>query len=248
MATTRSARRAAPPPRDTDETPFAAILADLLARVPGAFAAALVDVLGETVDYTGRADPFDVKVAAAHWHIVLTELAALTWLGAPRTLVIRAAMKSFLVHTLSDEYAVVVLLGRRAGFGASKRALAVCERALAAEAGWTVRPAAQHCHAVNVECDRARRPARIRFQPSGPPTSLEVLGSVMGLAARERGYRVRLESGAELTLVRETGGFWYADENFSPANARSYRPAARSSPTAPARPPRTRRPPPQGTA
>jgi hypothetical protein len=40
---------------------------------------------------------------------------------------------------------------------------------------------------------------------------IEVLGRVMGLG-RELGYRCRLRSGAELTLVREPAGTWYADE------------------------------------
>jgi hypothetical protein len=33
----------------------------------------------------------------------------------------------------------------------------------------------------------------------------------MGLRAGERGFRVRLDSGAEVTLVREPSGCWYAD-------------------------------------
>lgn len=204
--------RGATPARDTDETPFAAILADLLARIPGAFAAALVDLLGETIDYTGRADPFDVKVAAAHWHIVLSQMVTLSSLGKARTLVIRATHKSYLVHVPSDEYAVVVLLGRRAGFTASERALSVCDRALAAEAGWAVHPDTPHWYPVNVHCDGARRPARVTLKGAGSHTDLEVLGSVMGLVGRERGFRVRLSSGAELTLVREAGGVWYADD------------------------------------
>ena len=35
--------------------------------------------------------------------------------------------------------------------------------------------------------------------------------------ARELGYRVRTPSGLEFTLVREPGGFWYADENVTNA-------------------------------
>ena len=41
---------------------------------------------------------------------------------------------------------------------------------------------------------------------------VEVLGAVMGLPERERGFRVRLATGKEITLVREAGHHWYADE------------------------------------
>jgi hypothetical protein len=45
---------------------------------------------------------------------------------------------------------------------------------------------------------------------------LEILGSLAGgLAKRERGWRVRVDSGVEATLVREPGGAWYADEPIS---------------------------------
>ncbi len=39
-----------------------------------------------------------------------------------------------------------------------------------------------------------------------------MIGAVMGLSVRERGFRVRTDEGAELTLVRETRHRWYADE------------------------------------
>ena len=243
MGRARSARSAVAPPRDTDVTPFASILGDLLTRTPGAFAAALVDVLGETVDYTGHVDPFEVKVAAAHWHIVLNEIKTLNWLGSPRIFIVRGATKSFIVHAMADNYAIVLLLNRRAGFGASKRALAICERALAAEAGW-VAPTTPTWLPVEVHCDRAKRPSRVTMKGSTVSVGLEVLGSVMGLSGREQGFRVRLDSGAELTLVRETGGFWYTDEPFSAGRARgSTRPsrtASKTSPTTPRqRPPRS---------
>jgi hypothetical protein len=100
---------------------------------------------------------------------------------------------------------------------------------------------------VNVHCDRAKRPARIVLQGSRTALPLEVLGSVMGLATRERGFRVRLDSGIELTLVREAGGFWYADDTFSPSALRSKRPSARPSRSATKPPTRIRRtrPPPK---
>ena len=54
-----------------------------------------------------------------------------------------------------------------------------------------------------------------------------MLGRLAPLGPRERGWRVRLENGAEVTLVREPGGHWYADEAleslFTPTPAMSAR-------------------------
>ena len=74
-------------PRDTDPTPFTPILDALLGRLPGAVAAALVDREGETVDYSGRGDPFDMKVAAAHGRLLLNGIDELGVLGRARWLV-----------------------------------------------------------------------------------------------------------------------------------------------------------------
>jgi hypothetical protein len=189
-----------------DETPFTPILDETLARVPGAYAAALVDREGETVDYAGLADPFDVKITAAHLRICLRQLEEYGALGRPRWIVIRGAQKSILGRALPDGYALVVLLRRRAGFAASRRAFAACARALAAEAGWRLVDDEPAWHPVAVESDRRGRPRRVAHR------AVEVLGAVVGLPARERGFRVRTAEGTELTLVRESRNCWYSDE------------------------------------
>lgn len=198
----------APSVRDMDVSAFAKILGDLVTRVPGAYASALVDIDGETVDYAGKGDPFDLKVAAAHVRILMRDLERLP-LGAPRSLVIRGARRSVVGRALPDGYAVVVLLRRRAGFAASERAFSTCERLLAVEAGWSG-PRARPWYPVDVEVDRRGRPTTMRGLP------LEVFGAIVDLPRPERGFRVRVrgnESRGELTLVREPGRFWYADEN-----------------------------------
>jgi hypothetical protein len=196
--------------RDTDATAFTFILAELVTRIPGAHSAALVDGDGESVDYTGRAAPFDVKVAAAHFRIVIDETRARVPFGSLSTLVVRGSTKSFVVRVLPDNYAVVVLLGKRAGFSAV-RALDVCERSLVAEAGLTPRPVPLWT-VVAVDSDARRRPLRIASPDGSTGCGVEVLGSVLGLPRRERAFRVRLETGAEVMLVRERGGTWYAEE------------------------------------
>jgi hypothetical protein len=205
----RPSRR--PAARDMDTTPFARILTELILRLPGAFACALVDLGGETVDYAGVVDPFDVKVAAAHMRIILNDLDEYAALGRPRWVVLRGSKRSFVARTLPDGYGLVVMLRRRAGFTASARAFAACERELATEAGWGQLDQATAWFPVKVEVDRRRRPAKIGSGATS--VSVEVLGSVMGLPRNERGFRVRTSTGSELTVVREAGNTWYADED-----------------------------------
>ncbi len=204
-----------PPARDVDATPFTAILEGLLGRVPGAYGAALVDGEGETVDYAGIAAPFDVRIAAAHLQILLRQVEDYGALGVPRWIIVRGGKKTAIVHALPDGYALAVLLRRRAGFTASRRAFASCERALASEAGWP-EPEGRAWYAVDVEVDGRGRPRRV-----APDIDVEVLGSVVGLPVRERGFRVRTADGVELTLVREARSCWYADEDL--VNVRSDR-------------------------
>jgi hypothetical protein len=189
-----------------DRTPFTAMLDDLLARLPGAFACALVDVEGETVDYAGMGDPFDMKIAAAHLRILLQEIEQLGALGDPRWLAIRGGKRTILARALPDRYALVVLYRRRAGFTVPRRAFAACERAICVEAGLPQRDLGPAWYAVDVAADARGRPLRVASR------RVEVLGSVVGLGPREHGFRVRTEAGRELTLVRETRKCWYADE------------------------------------
>jgi hypothetical protein len=199
-------------PRDTDATAFTAILAELISHIPGAHSAALVDPDGESVDYTGRAPPFDVKLAAAQFRVTFDQLRVAALWRETRTMVVRGATKSFLVRALPDGYAVVVILGKRAGFSSSARALSVCARALEAEAGLTADRPLGLWMPVRVRCDLRRRPMSVSSSRGDPPYGLEVLGSVTGLLNGDRAFRVRLETGAEVMLVRERGGAWYSEE------------------------------------
>jgi predicted regulator of Ras-like GTPase activity (Roadblock/LC7/MglB family) len=220
----RRKRRVAAAQRDQHESAFATILSMLVARVPGARGAALVDSEGETVDYAGRAKPFDVKVAAAHWRIVLDEARATAGLGALgdlRSIAVRAARASYLVQTLPDGYALVVVMMRSAGFSGWQRAVASCAHSLGEEAGWkqgaTELP--PRWFPVTVLRDERRRPAAVRSDGRLHP--LEILGTLpAGLSRRERAWRIRFESGLEATLVREPGGACYLDEKLGPEQMR----------------------------
>ncbi|WP_437535462.1 hypothetical protein WME79_14515 [Sorangium sp. So ce726] len=198
-------------PRDQAPSSFTSILEDLLCAIPGAHAAALVDSEGETIDYAGGLDPFDVKVTAAHWQIVLAEVAD-TRLGVSRQITVRAHRKSYIVRQLQPEYALVLVLHPRAAFAASHRALQEAEARLCAEAGWsTSRTARWYCVDVETEASDRGRPARLRGAGGWQP--IEVMGSMVGLGPREKGFRIRLPSGAEMLLIRERMGRWFADEH-----------------------------------
>lgn len=204
-------RRRARRPRDQAPSSFTTILEDLLRGIPGAHAAALVDFEGETIDYAGHLDPFDVKVTAAHWQIVLTEVAG-SRIGAPHQITVRAHRRSYIVRQLQPEYALVLVLHARAAFAASCRALQEAHARLCTEAGWSA-PRCSRWYGVDVETDASDRgrPARLRSASGWQP--VEVMGSMVGLGPREKGFRVRLPSGAEMLLVRERMGRWFADEH-----------------------------------
>ena len=189
-----------------DATPFTSILEKMIGRIPGAFGAVLVDSEGETVDYAGLVVPYEIRVTAAYLQIAMRQLEEVSALGAPRFMVVRGAKRSVVARALPDAYVLGLLLRRRAGFNASQRAFSEAERTLAREAGWPA-PSGRAWYAVDVTVDRRGRPVRVE-----PEVAVEVIGTVMGLSAREQGFRVRTSSGLELTLVREARSTWYADE------------------------------------
>jgi hypothetical protein len=200
----------APPVRDMDASPFASILQGLIERIPGAFAVGLVDREGETVDYAGLISPFDIKVAAAHFQIIMLQLVDLKTLGTPKHLIVRVSERSLIVRQLQDGYSVVVLLSRRGGFVSAERAFSACIHSLTIEAGWDRADELPPWFPISVETDSAHRPSRIVY--GGLAESVEVLGTIVGLARGEHGFRIRLASGPEITVVREAGGHWYAEE------------------------------------
>ncbi len=192
-----------------DASPFASILQSLIERIPGAFAVGLVDREGETVDYAGLISPFDIKVAAAHFQILMLQISDLKHLGSPKHLIVRGSERSIIVRQLQDGYSVVVLLSRRGGFVSAERAFSACVHSLTIEAGWQ-RDELPPWFPISVETDVQHRPSRIVY--GGLAESVEVLGTLVGLARGEHGFRIRLASGPEITVVREAGGHWYAEE------------------------------------
>jgi hypothetical protein len=199
-------------PREQAQTAFTPILENLLRIAPGAVGVAVVDPIGETVDYAGRVPPFDIKVAAAHFRLILdvVQSRGIGVLGMPLQIHVRTNVRGYAIRPLLDGYALVVLLARGV-FTISARAMAIAERGLCREAGWSAPALAFPVwHSVEVEASApGHRPVSLRAGAAWE--GVTVLGTVVGLG-RDRGYRVRLSSGAELTLVREPLGHWFMDE------------------------------------
>ncbi len=198
-------------PRDQEHTPFAKILDDLCASA-GVRSAALVDREGETVDYAGKGEPFDIRILAAEWRLILHRVAESAILGSTIHLAVRAKRKSFLLVTLPEGYALIIELGRRS-VGASERALAHTRRALCREAGFCDDQAAglEWLRVeVREEKGHTRRPQSISRE--GAREEVLVLGRIFTPEyPTERSFRVRLASGEERTLVREPFGHWYIE-------------------------------------
>lgn len=203
-------------PRDQLESPFTAILARLCAA-SGAQAAALVDAGGETVDYAGRVAPFDARVTAAEWRLVLSliEGTSVSGWASTRELVVRAARRSFAAWALGDGYAIVLILPRHA-FRVSRRAIGQAMAELELEAGIDPRASAERLRwssvQVKTEPSDATRPQAVWQDGAWCPVT--VLGRFQSadLGRSEVGYLTRLASGAEGLLIREPLGKWFAGE------------------------------------
>lgn len=180
--------------------------------------AALVDAEGETVDYAGCLDPFEIRVVAAEWRLVLGALTAEGEESKPGSeIYFRGSKRSFAVIAMSDGYALVMELPRRS-LRLSPRALAEAIRALSLEAGlshhWTLsRYGDERWTRVDVRWDKARkRPSAIWL--AGGWKTVEVLGRFAAAETGKRslGFRARLSDGTEITLIKEPLGVWYADD------------------------------------
>ncbi len=198
--------------RDQTPSEFTHILDRLLRSVAGARAAAMVDYEGETVDYAGRFDAFDIKVAAAHWQLVWGEINDETRIGPLCQLIVRARKQSYIVRRIHPSYLLVVVLHPRAAFAASARAVEEAERLLCAEAEFDAPKVQLRWYGVDVRTAKAARSRPLSVRVGARWEPVEVIGAIVGLGTREKGFRVRLSGGAELLLVRERFGAWFADE------------------------------------
>jgi hypothetical protein len=200
--------------RDQAPSSFAPTLGRLCTSA-GVVGAVLVDSDGEAVDYAGRVDSFEIRVAAAEWRIILARLSRSRhgpW-RETRQLMVRGANKSFGAVLLPEGYALVVQLLPRC-FRVSPRALSEAVREICENAGLPV-PGVASAQWRRVQVNESpapqRRPTSVWVNRKWLP--VEVLGRWVGpeLLHNEIGYRVRLQGGEEITLVREPLAQWFAD-------------------------------------
>jgi len=204
--------------RDQAVSSFSAVL-ERLCKAAGALGVTLVDNLGEAVDYAGYLEPYDLRVMAAEWRIVLDVArdAKKLGLGDAQEFVVRAHKKSFVLVALAEGYALVLALPRHA-FSLSRRALAEAVRDIELEAGLapckvTRRGERWSQLEVRTAPDNRRRPAEVWLEGSWRPVT--ILGRYVGTdGARRRmvGFRARLSTGYEFALIREPLGLWFAGD------------------------------------
>ena len=97
--------------------PFKRLLTTLVEAVPGATGAILADWEGEAVEQHCECDPYEMKVTAAHWGILLTRLKELHdkyATGPVQESMISTDEQHVIVGAVGDEYALVMTMGRDA--------------------------------------------------------------------------------------------------------------------------------------
>jgi len=95
--------------------PFKTLLTNLVEAVPGASGAILADWEGESVEQFCYGDPFEMKVTAAHWGILLTLLKGVQEkyaTGPVREAVISTDRQHVIAGNLGDDYALVMTMSQ----------------------------------------------------------------------------------------------------------------------------------------
>jgi hypothetical protein len=209
--------RSGPVGREQATTPFNTILLRFCDATPAA-GAALVDFQGETVDFAGTLDPFDIKVAAAEWRLVLDLVCASKMWSWPEAneILVRASRHSYAVVPIAEGYALVAQLVRHS-FALSPRAITEAVRGLAREAGIELADPGDGQRWARVEVltksRDSRRPEAIWLEGKWSPVIILGRFKDEELPEGEVGYRVRTKPGNDISLVREPLGVWYSDDD-----------------------------------
>ena len=97
--------------------PFKRLLTTLVEAVPGASGAILADWEGEAVEQYSMVDPYDMKVTAAHWGILLASMKGVQEKCATGRLqqsVISTDAQHVIVGAVGDDYTLVLTMKRDA--------------------------------------------------------------------------------------------------------------------------------------
>ena len=114
--------------RDAD--PFRRILRELVTGLPEAWGAIFVDWEGESVDLFATTDEYEVKLAGAEAGLLLSRLVSSgkdAAMGHTTSAMILAGEHAFFLHTLDEEYFVLLATTAQVlpGLARSRLALAV---------------------------------------------------------------------------------------------------------------------------
>ena len=116
--------------------PFKELLAKLVEGVPGARGAIVADWEGEAVDHAGLMDDYELKVVGAHKGVILNNLREVVRRldgGRLEELAIATERTQTLVLPLTEEYFLVLSLGREAALGRALFEARRCAARLRAE-------------------------------------------------------------------------------------------------------------------
>lgn len=97
--------------------PFKRLLTELVEAVPGANGAILADWEGESIEQFSFGDAFEMKVTAAHWGILLSQLKGLQGklsTGEVREAVIGTDQQYVIVGALGEDYSLVMTMTQNA--------------------------------------------------------------------------------------------------------------------------------------
>jgi len=114
---------------------FLDILERLAGQIPGAEAAVFCDAEGESIEFWGRLDPYDIKVAGAYSSIILHLFEAAAGRGGPAVEVTVTCSDLTLLVRKIGHYRLVLLLRGRSWSPGLDAALDAAAARFALEAG-----------------------------------------------------------------------------------------------------------------
>ena len=162
--------------------------------------------------------PYEIKVAAAEWRIVLAVIKESRLPGFHEIggITVRAKGRTFVMEALPDGYAIALCLPQHS-FNVSRRALGQARRELGQEAGLVLPESRSQVNWARVRVRTPagsrlhRRPDAIWLEDGWSPITILGRYQARDLSHSELGYLARLVSGAEVFLVREPLGVWFID-------------------------------------
>jgi hypothetical protein len=203
------------PARDMDASPFSRILGEFLTLHRGVTGAALVDHDGETVDYSGKIEAYDLRVLGAVMQVTERAIgeAVAERAGPLRAFAFGSPSKVFIYCTLQDGYGLALQGPPDCVFEPDSKAVRYVAHLLSLEAGWASSAPMGLWHRAAVELDAAKKPCKlhqVHDTPGEGALGLDVLGTF--LDGEDWGARIRLSNGAECNIAQDIDGVWYVDE------------------------------------